>query len=109
MSTCVAENLAWLSEFYDAIAPHALRQAYQNFTDPSLKDYLHQYYGTNLPRLERVKCAVDPARVFSFPQAIPPAQLPVFATWPVGPTTEPPMVTRTVGTFVTVLEPGGRV
>jgi hypothetical protein len=35
--------------------------------------------------------------------------LPVFATWPVGPATEPPMVTRTVGTFVTVLEPGVRV
>jgi hypothetical protein len=35
--------------------------------------------------------------------------VPVFATWPVGPATEFPMVTRTVGTFVTVLEPGVRV
>jgi hypothetical protein len=35
--------------------------------------------------------------------------VPVFATWPVGPATELPMVTRTVGTFVTVLEPGERV
>ena len=68
----VAENLAWLSAFYDSIAPYALPQTYQNFTDPSLKDYLLQYYGSNLPRLERVKSAVDPARVFNFPQAIPP-------------------------------------
>jgi hypothetical protein len=68
----VAENLAWLSDFYDAIRPYALPQAYQNFTDPSLKDYLLQYYGSNLPRLERIKSAVDPTRVFNFPQAIPP-------------------------------------
>ncbi len=69
----VAENLAWLSDFYDAIAPFALPQTYQNFTDPSLRDYLAQYYGTNLPRLKRIKAAVDPTRVFDFPQAIPPA------------------------------------
>jgi len=68
----VAENLAWLSAFYDAMAPYAIPQAYQNFTDPSLKDYLLQYYAGNLPRLQRIKAAVDPARVFNFPQAIPP-------------------------------------
>jgi FAD/FMN-containing dehydrogenase len=68
----VAENLAWLSGFYDAIAPYALPEAYVNFTDPSLKDYLRQYYGSNVPRLERIKSAVDPTRVFNFPQAIPP-------------------------------------
>jgi FAD/FMN-containing dehydrogenase len=73
----VAENLAWLSAFYDSIAPYAIPQAYQNFTDPSLKDYLLQYYGSNLPRLERIKSAVDPARVFNFPQAIPPGRRPV--------------------------------
>jgi FAD/FMN-containing dehydrogenase len=69
----VAENLAWLHDFYDAMAPYALPQTYQNFTDPSLDDYLLQYYGSNLPRLKRIKAAVDPARVFNFPQAIPPA------------------------------------
>lgn len=70
----VAENLRWLSDFYDAMAPHALPEAYQNFTDPSLKDYLHQYYGRNVPRLRRIKSAVDPTRVFNFPQAIPPGR-----------------------------------
>jgi len=68
----VAENLAWLDAFYHAMAPYAIPQAYQNFTDPSLKDYLSQYYASNLPRLERIKSAVDPTRVFHFPQAIPP-------------------------------------
>src|SRR5262249_27432354 len=70
----VAENLAWLNAFYVSTAPYALPQTYQNFTDPSLKDYLRQYYGSNRPRLEQVKAAVDPARIFRFPQAIPPAQ-----------------------------------
>jgi FAD/FMN-containing dehydrogenase len=73
----VAENLAWLSAFYDAMRPYTIPQAYQNFVDPSLADYLQQYYATNLPRLRRVKAAVDPTRVFNFPQAIPPAHRPV--------------------------------
>jgi FAD/FMN-containing dehydrogenase len=73
----VAGNLAWLGAFYDAMRPFTIPQAYQNFVDPSLTDYLQQYYATNLPRLERVKAAVDPTRVFNFPQAIPPSGRPV--------------------------------
>ncbi len=69
----VEANLAWLGEFYDAISPYAIPQAYQNFPDPSLTDFLQQYYATNLRRLEKIKAAVDPHRVFNFPQAIPPA------------------------------------
>ncbi|HEX3487770.1 MAG TPA: FAD-binding oxidoreductase [Streptosporangiaceae bacterium] len=70
----VRENLAWLSAFYDAMAPYAIPEAYQNFVDPSLRDYLSQYYGQNVPRLERIKAAVDPRQVFNFPQAIPPSR-----------------------------------
>jgi FAD/FMN-containing dehydrogenase len=70
----VRANLAWLDAFYNAIAPYAIGQAYQNFVDPSLTDFLHQYYAVNLRRLERIKAAVDPHQVFNFPQAIPPAR-----------------------------------
>ena len=70
--TLVNANLAWLNAFYDAVAPFALREAYQNFADPSLPDYLQQYYGSNLPRLMAIKAAVDPTGVFRFPQGIPP-------------------------------------
>ena len=73
----VDENLAWLGAFYDAMRPFTIPQAYQNFVDPSLTDYLQQYYAANLPRLERIKAAVDPTRVFNFPQAIPPRHRPV--------------------------------
>ena len=55
------------------MAPFALPEAYQNFVDPSLTDYLRQYYGRNVPRLERIKAAVDPTMVFDFPQVIPAA------------------------------------
>lgn len=68
----VSANLAWLSAFYNAVSPYAIAEAYQNFTDPSLTDFLRQYYGSNLARLKRIKAAVDPERVFNFPQAIPP-------------------------------------
>jgi hypothetical protein len=66
--------LAWQSDFYAAMSPFAGGGAYQNFPDPSLADWAQEYYGSNLPRLQSVKSAVDPTRVFNFPQAIPPAQ-----------------------------------
>jgi FAD/FMN-containing dehydrogenase len=67
----LARNLAWQSDFYEAIVPFAKGGAYQNFIDPSLRDWKTAYYGTNLPRLEALKKRVDPTHVFSFPEAIP--------------------------------------
>jgi FAD/FMN-containing dehydrogenase len=69
----IDENLAWQNRFYEAMLPYSNRQAYQNFSDPSLRDYAQAYYGANLPRLSRIKRAVDPANLFQFPQSIPPA------------------------------------
>jgi Berberine and berberine like len=70
-------NLAWLSAFYDELAQFGIGEAYQNFLDPSLTDYLRQYYGSNLGQLRMIKCAVDPMGVFRFPQGIPPCFGPV--------------------------------
>jgi FAD/FMN-containing dehydrogenase len=64
-------NLEWQSGFYDALTTIAKGGAYQNFTDPSLKNWETAYYRANLPRLEAVKRRVDPAHVFAFPEAIP--------------------------------------
>jgi FAD/FMN-containing dehydrogenase len=47
--------------------------SYQNFADPALKDWAKAYYGTNLPRLSRIKGQYDPKNMFAFPQSIPPA------------------------------------
>jgi FAD/FMN-containing dehydrogenase len=70
----IEANLAWQSDFYSAISAFAGDGgAYQNFIDPSLTDWAQEYYGANLPRLQQIKTAVDPTRVFDFPEAIPPA------------------------------------
>jgi len=64
-------NLAWQTAFYEGIVPIAKGGAYQNFMDPSLTDWKPAYHGANLERLEAIKRRVDPAGMFTFPEAIP--------------------------------------
>ncbi|MGH6871721.1 MAG: BBE domain-containing protein, partial [Rhizomicrobium sp.] len=66
----MAANHAWQNAFYLSMLPFARGGAYQNFPDPSLRDWRRSYYGENLDRLAKVKSAVDPTRVFNFAQAI---------------------------------------
>jgi FAD/FMN-containing dehydrogenase len=66
-------NRDWQDAFYESMLPFATSGSFQNFPDPSLTDFLDSYYGTNLPRLQRIKAQIDPTRVFHYPQAIPPA------------------------------------
>jgi FAD/FMN-containing dehydrogenase len=66
----VARSRLWQDRFYDAMRRFSTGGAYQNFVDPSLDDWREAYYGDNLQRLQRIKQAVDPDRVFAFPQAI---------------------------------------
>ena len=61
----------WVNDTWAAVGPHATDYAYQNFIDPALKDWKRAYYGTNLPRLRRVKRAYDPDELFKFRQSIP--------------------------------------
>lgn len=44
---------------------------YQNFIDPSQRDYLHAYYGDNLLRLRHVKRTYDSTNLFHYLQSIP--------------------------------------
>jgi hypothetical protein len=60
----------WLGSTWGQMRPYVSGQAYQNYTDPSLKGWQHAYYGSNYQRLLALKRAVDPKRVFNFPQAI---------------------------------------
>jgi FAD binding domain/Berberine and berberine like len=66
-----AANLRWLDEFYhDIFGATPPAQSYQNFPDPTLRDWRGAYYGANYHRLVRVKRKYDPTGFFRYPQAI---------------------------------------
>jgi len=67
----VSANLGWLDRLANEIGPHVSREAYQNFTDPSLEGWARAYYGDNLERLVQVKKQFDPDDFFRFKQSIP--------------------------------------
>jgi FAD/FMN-containing dehydrogenase len=70
-ASSAAAVAAWLRETATRLAPYANGEAYQNYIDPTLVDWPHAYYGTNLPRLESIRRAYDPDEVWSFAQSIP--------------------------------------
>ncbi|WP_055496940.1 FAD-binding oxidoreductase [Streptomyces albus] len=60
----------WARQLHAAMLPWASGEAYQNYTDPDLRDWRRSYYGSNYGRLVGVKHRYDPGRFFDFPQAI---------------------------------------
>ncbi|NIK58856.1 FAD-binding oxidoreductase [Kribbella shirazensis] len=50
--------------------PHASGHVYPNFPDPDLTDWATAYYGTNYPRLQKIKQTYDPGGVFHCPQTL---------------------------------------
>ena len=66
----VARSRDWQDRFYGAMRPFSTGGAYQNFADPSLRDWRTAYYGDNLDRLQRIKKLIDPDRMLTFPQAL---------------------------------------
>jgi FAD/FMN-containing dehydrogenase len=66
-----AANLRWLDKFYgDIFGNTAPEYSYQNFPDPTLRDWRRAYYGANYHRLVHVKQKYDPTGFFRYPQAI---------------------------------------
>jgi FAD/FMN-containing dehydrogenase len=65
-----ATSASWLATAGADMAPYT-SGAYQNYIDPTLSDWQEAYYGANLPRLVKVKAAVDPDDFFHFAQSIP--------------------------------------
>ena len=67
----ISANLDWLDRLAHDVRRYVSREAYQNFTDRSLRDWARAYYGDNLERLVAVKKQVDPDGYFRFRQSIP--------------------------------------
>ncbi|MCS0600618.1 FAD-binding oxidoreductase [Streptomyces sp. LP11] len=61
---------SWLTAAHTAMRPHASGAAYQNYTDPTLKNWRKAYYGDASPRLTKVKQQYDPQRFFSYTQGV---------------------------------------
>ncbi|MGY4998669.1 FAD-binding oxidoreductase [Streptomyces sp. 900105245] len=61
---------SWLTAAHGAMKPYASGAAYQNYTDPTLKDWRKAYYGDAAARLAKVKKSYDPQRFFSYAQGL---------------------------------------
>jgi hypothetical protein len=60
----------WIDTTHEAMRRYASGAAYQNYTDPSLKNWRTAYYGPNAGRLSTLKRRLDPDRLFDFAQAV---------------------------------------
>ncbi|MGW0334518.1 FAD-binding oxidoreductase [Streptomyces sp. NPDC003011] len=61
---------SWLTAAHTAMKPYASGAAYQNYSDPALKDWRTAYYGAAAARLTTLKKQYDPDRFFTYPQAL---------------------------------------
>jgi FAD/FMN-containing dehydrogenase len=60
----------WLASTAAQMRPYVTGGAYFNYTDPGLKGWQTAYYGSNYPRLLKIRRDIDPHHYFNFPQAI---------------------------------------
>ncbi|MCF1600350.1 FAD-binding oxidoreductase [Streptomyces muensis] len=61
---------SWLTSAHDAMRPYASGAAYQNYTDPTLRNWRKAYYGDAATRLTKLKKQYDPEGFFTYPQAL---------------------------------------
>ncbi|KPI18532.1 Reticuline oxidase [Actinobacteria bacterium OK074] len=61
---------SWLAKAHKSMSPYASGAAYQNYTDPTLKNWKQAYYGDAITRLTKLKHQYDPTGFFTFPQAL---------------------------------------
>ncbi|KAJ9650001.1 hypothetical protein H2198_010682 [Neophaeococcomyces mojaviensis] len=65
--------LANINKIIEDSMPGANLGAYAGYVDPALTNAQERYWGSNLPRLQRIKKEYDPNDVFHNPQSVRPA------------------------------------
>lgn len=64
-----SENRNWINVRFPTLASMTIG-SYINFPFKGLPNYLQEYYGTHVYKLEQIKEKYDPYNIFSFPQGI---------------------------------------
>jgi FAD/FMN-containing dehydrogenase len=65
--------MRWARSLFDALAPHASGGVYVNFMPEDETQRVQGAYGSNYPRLTRIKAKYDPGNLFRMNQNIRPA------------------------------------
>ncbi|KAG0342415.1 hypothetical protein BG000_004712 [Podila horticola] len=68
---CLKWSTNFAKEMQAAYRSGQSLEAYQNYIEHDIPNWLHAYYGNNVLRLQQIKKMFDPHNVFTFPQAIP--------------------------------------
>jgi FAD/FMN-containing dehydrogenase len=66
------QNIQWVRDYYDALAPHSEEGGYVNFMSGDDQDRLRATYRGNYDRLVEVKRRYDPSNIFRVNQNIKP-------------------------------------
>ncbi|MFG1805343.1 FAD-binding oxidoreductase [Streptomyces sp. NPDC049040] len=66
----VASAEKFADDGFNAVDPYSNGETYLNFYDPRLPDWERSYYGSNYPRLQRIKRSYDPHNVFRHAQSV---------------------------------------
>ncbi|KAJ7825374.1 hypothetical protein B0H14DRAFT_1287454 [Mycena olivaceomarginata] len=75
ISSLSAATSAFVTNMSDIVTgsmPGVQFGAYAGYVDPKLTDGPQEYWGTNLPRLQSIKAAIDPNDLFHNPQSVSP-------------------------------------
>lgn len=68
--TSSSPAIDWINSVFNKIRSHFSAYSYVNYIDRELQHWQHAYYGSNLDKLESVKCQLDPFNYFSYEQSI---------------------------------------
>ena len=67
-----ARRVQWMKNLRDKMAPFVSGRCYVNYCDLDIPDAQKAYFGTNLPRLRRIKAKYDPEQILQHAQSVVP-------------------------------------